>query len=256
MTPHKTIPDSKRLTAIHGWGFNRAVWDELGDCLKGDYAFNAIDLPGFGRSPMPEGEYTLSMLADSVAESLPSPSVLMGWSLGGLVALEVARRYPERVEGLVMVASAPRFTATDDWPHGVARDVLEDFSETLIQDHKAALLRFLILQAGRTDLGRATVKKLKPLLFRYGAPDRKALEEGLVLLRETDLRHVLAEIRCPVLFILGARDNLLSPTVETDLRRLRPDCRIAVIADSAHAPFISHPMEFLDVLTSFPEDVC
>uniref|UniRef100_A0A451B060 Pimeloyl-[acyl-carrier protein] methyl ester esterase n=1 Tax=Candidatus Kentrum sp. UNK TaxID=2126344 RepID=A0A451B060_9GAMM len=256
MTLHKTAPNTpKPLTAIHGWGFNRAVWDELGDQLKTDYAFDAIDLPGFGQSSMPTGEYTLSMLADSVAESLPSPSVLMGWSLGGLVALEVARRYPERIEALVMVASAPRFTATEDWPHGVAQDVLDAFSETLAQDYKTALSRFLILQAGRTDLGRATVKKLKPLLFRHGAPNRKALEEGLVLLRETDLRSALGTLRQPVLFILGARDNFLSPSVETNLRRLRPDCQVAVIEGSAHAPFISHPTEFLGVLFPFLQNI-
>uniref|UniRef100_A0A450YCN1 Pimeloyl-[acyl-carrier protein] methyl ester esterase n=1 Tax=Candidatus Kentrum sp. TC TaxID=2126339 RepID=A0A450YCN1_9GAMM len=256
MTLHKTtFGTGKPLTAIHGWGFNGAVWEEVADRLKTDCAFHAIDLPGFGESPMPEGEYTLSALAEGVIESLPSPSVLMGWSLGGLVALEAARRCPERVLALVMVASAPRFTATDGWPHGVARDVLDAFSETLARDYKTALSRFLILQAGRTDLGRATVKKLKPLLFRYSAPDRRALEEGLALLRETDLRGALGTLHQPVLFILGARDNFLSPTVEPNLRRLRPDCRVAVIEGSAHAPFISHPTEFLGLLLPFLRNI-
>uniref|UniRef100_A0A450YV85 Pimeloyl-[acyl-carrier protein] methyl ester esterase n=1 Tax=Candidatus Kentrum sp. SD TaxID=2126332 RepID=A0A450YV85_9GAMM len=257
MTLHKTTPNAGTttpLTALHGWGFNRAVWDELGNQLKTDYRFDAIDLPGFGQSPMPAGEYTLAALADSVVESLPSPSVLMGWSLGGMVALEAARRYPERIDALVMVASAPRFTEAWDWPHGVASDVLENFSKTVIEDPRSALSRFLILQAGQTDLGRATVKKLKPLLFRHGLPDRKALGAGLALLRETDLRPMLGAIRCPILFILGARDNLLSPSVEMDLRRLRPDCRVAVIA-GAHAPFISHPTEFLGALNPFLQDI-
>uniref|UniRef100_A0A450TX94 Pimeloyl-[acyl-carrier protein] methyl ester esterase n=1 Tax=Candidatus Kentrum sp. FW TaxID=2126338 RepID=A0A450TX94_9GAMM len=257
MTQQKPISTVLQyLLAIHGWGFNHAVWGDIGEQLKADYAFNAIDLPGFGQCPMPAGGYTLATLAESVVDAMPSPAVLMGWSLGGLVALEVARCYPERVMALVMVASGPRFTAADDWPHGVAPEVLGTFSETVIRDHKTALTRFLILQAGTTDSGRITVKKLKPLLFRYGTPDRKALEQGLVLLRETDLRHVLGSLRCPVLFILGGRDNFLSPTVETDLRWLCPGCQVSVIAGSAHAPFISHPVAFLQVLTSFIQDVC
>uniref|UniRef100_A0A450WEV9 Pimeloyl-[acyl-carrier protein] methyl ester esterase n=1 Tax=Candidatus Kentrum sp. LFY TaxID=2126342 RepID=A0A450WEV9_9GAMM len=256
MTLHKTTPNTiKPLTTIHGWGLNAAVWDDIGDRLKTGYAFNAIDLPGFGKSPMLAGEYTLAALADAVAEAMPSPSVLMGWSLGGLVALEVARRHPERVDALIVVASGPRFTEAEDWPHGVAPDVLDAFSETVAEDPKTALQRFLILQAGRTDLGRATVKKLKPLLSRYGLPNRDALEKGLVLLRETDFRHVMDEIRCPVLFILGSRDNLVSPAVVADLWRLCPGCRMAVIDGGAHAPFISHPVEFLEVLIPFLGDI-
>uniref|UniRef100_A0A450XPC3 Pimeloyl-[acyl-carrier protein] methyl ester esterase n=1 Tax=Candidatus Kentrum sp. MB TaxID=2138164 RepID=A0A450XPC3_9GAMM len=262
----KSVP-AKPLLAIHGWGFNSAVWDDIGNQLKTDYRFNAIDLPGFGQSPMLEGEYTLSALADSVADSMdearvdsmnetmaitaPSSSVIMGWSLGGLVALEMAHRYPERVRALVMVASGPRFTTTADWPHGVAPNILDTFSETLAQDHKTALSRFLLLQAGRTDAGRATVKKLKSLLFRHGGPDRRALKEGLTLLRETDARQILGMIRCPVLFILGGKDNLLSSSVATDLPRLCPGCQVLVIEGSAHAPFISHPVEFLQGLLSF-----
>ena len=256
MSPNRNLHgDKKPLTAIHGWGFNSAVWDDMGEQLQDQCRFTAIDLPGFGRCPMLEGEYTLPTLANRLIETTPKSGVLMGWSLGGMVALEMAHCYPEQIDGLVMVASSPRFTATQNWPHGVAPEILNVFSETVIEDHKAALLRFLFLQAGRIDLGRATVKKLKPLLFRYGSPDQKALEKGLILLRETDSRDILKTIQCPVLFILGERDNLLSPTVVEDLSILCPNCRIAVINGSAHAPFISHPLEFFQVLMSFLQDV-
>ncbi|MBT8420832.1 MAG: alpha/beta fold hydrolase [Gammaproteobacteria bacterium] len=284
MNPASTIfntsPPPKHLVAIHGWGFNSAVWDDMGLQLEqAGHGLTAVNLPGFGGRPMLAGEYTLTALADSVVQAVqvsggndypdagmhshagaweratmsPAPCIFMGWSLGGLVALEVAHRYPERVRALVLVAAAPRFTNTENWPHGVAPAVLDAFSETLVDDHRAALTRFLILQAGRTDLGRATVKKLKPLLFRHGTPNRDALAQGLVLLRETDYREVLPTIRCPVLFILGSRDNLLSSTVAEDLRGLAPECRTAVIEGSAHAPFISHPVEFFQVLMPFLE---
>ncbi|VFM95518.1 MAG: pimeloyl-[acyl-carrier protein] methyl ester esterase [Candidatus Kentron sp. G] len=251
-----TATPFQHLLALHGWGFNSAVWEEMGGQLRdGGVGFSAVDLPGFGVRPMLAGEYTLARLADSVAgtmaESGPVPCVLMGWSLGGLVALEVAHRYPERVEALVMVAAAPRFTQAGDWPHGVVPSVLDSFSRTLAEDTKAALVRFLVLQAGRTESGRATVKKLRLLLFRDGVPGRAALEQGLVLLRETDSRPLLREIRCPVLFILGERDNLLSSGAAVDLRRLCPGCRVEVITGCAHAPFISHPTAFRRVLVAF-----
>lgn len=249
------------LIAIHGWGFHGAVWEDTGRQLRAlGYGFTAVDLPGFGACPTLEGEYTLSALADSVLQALPpgknaSLPVLLGWSLGGLTALEMIRRYPERFRALVMVAAAPRFTKADDWPHGVDPAVLEGFSQTLTEDYRSALTRFLLLQAGRTDSGRATVKKLKPLLFRHGIPDGKALEQGLALLRETDHREVLGSVRHPVLFVLGARDNLLSCAAAQDLRALCPHARAAVIPGSAHAPFISHPAEFMAVLTEFLGEV-
>ena len=116
-----------------------------GQLQDGGVGFSTVDLPGFGGRPMLAGEYTLARLADSVAgtmaESGPIPCVLMGWSLGGLVALEVVHRYPERVDALVMVAAAPRFTQAEDWPHGVAPSVLDAFSRTLAEDTKAALVQ-------------------------------------------------------------------------------------------------------------------
>uniref|UniRef100_A0A450UEA3 Pimeloyl-[acyl-carrier protein] methyl ester esterase n=1 Tax=Candidatus Kentrum eta TaxID=2126337 RepID=A0A450UEA3_9GAMM len=253
--PAPLRPPPKHLVAIHGWGFNSAVWEDTGRQLADEYRLRAVDLPGFGKRPMPAGEYTLPTLADSVVEAAPEPSVMMGWSLGGLVALEVARRYPERTRALVMVASSPRFTKAGDWPHGVTPGVLNAFSQTVTSHRQHALVRFLIIQAGRTDLGRITVNKLKPLLFRDGVPDQAALERGLILLRETDYRDVLPTIRCPVLFILGSRDNLLSSAVAEDLESLCRDCRVAVIKGSAHAPFISHPAAFLQVLKPFLEQV-
>ena len=104
------------LVVLHGWGMHSLVWDEVIPGLLEKFQVTVIDLPGFGRSPMPGGDYDLEYLITHVLAVAPKKAVWLGWSLGGLVALAIAAKHPERVDGVIGVSCNPRFTRNEQWP--------------------------------------------------------------------------------------------------------------------------------------------
>jgi pimeloyl-[acyl-carrier protein] methyl ester esterase len=186
-----------------------------------------------------------------VAAGLPEKVHVCGWSLGGQVALEMARQFPAQVDRLVLTASTPRFTVTADWPWAVEGAVLQEFAAALESDYEGTLKRFLALQARGDDEARAVLKRLRDLLFSRGRPGVEALRAGLAILLDSDLRAAAAEIQAPTLLLHGERDLLTPPGAAHWLAGRIKGARLEILPGAAHAPFLSHPGEFAETLTGF-----
>ncbi len=227
------------LTLLHGWGMNARVFDALAARLAADFEVRALDLPGHGgRAPLAAN--TLAAWADDLAQALPDGATLLGWSLGGQVALRVALDHPQRVARLVLLASTPRFLAADGWPHGIAAADLDAFGASLLEDPQATLLRFLSLQTRGMDGQRALLQHLRENLLAAPAADTAALAAGLDLLRGTDLRADLPRVTQPALVLHGTLDTLTPPGAGAWMAEALPQARHVEIARAAHAPHLSH----------------
>lgn len=242
------------VTLIHGWGLSAGVWEGTAAALARDLRVMCVDLPGHGRAAG-EGQLgDLDSLADRLAATLPPQgAALVGWSLGGLVALQTAVRHPERVRRLVLVAATPRFVQAPDWPHAMRRPVLDAFAQGLNRDFRATLNRFLALQFHGVEGAPAAVRALRARLAA-APPAPVALAEGLALLRESDLRAALAGVDCPVHALLGGYDTLVPAAVGADLEVLRPGMVVRVMPRAGHAPFLSHGERFEFELRSLLHD--
>ena len=234
------------LVYLHGWGLHGGIWAETAAQLPGLMP----DLPGYG-DVATVSPYNAEALADALAATLPDDAAVCGWSLGGMVALALAARHPEKVSRLVLVATNPVFVSRPDWPHGMAPAVLAGFAQALREDYKATLLRFLSLQARGGDQARVVIERLRGSLFQRGEPPAETLTAGLDLLREVDLRRAVASVRCPVLVVHGAYDMLCPPGAGHWLAENLSDARLAVHERAAHAPFLSHPDWFLAEVKGF-----
>src|SRR5580698_3178204 len=116
---HGTGPD---LVLLHGWGLNLRVWDGLTRELESTFRVIAVDLPGHGRSAWNPKARTPAEQAWQVHATLSSISdrySLLGWSLGGQIAIDLAAAMPGSVERLILVATTPRFAKSEDWPYGM-----------------------------------------------------------------------------------------------------------------------------------------
>jgi pimeloyl-[acyl-carrier protein] methyl ester esterase len=239
------------LVLLHGWGLNGAVWQELARALVRDYCVTTLDLPGHGRSRTFPEPYKLEQLAEWVVQHAPPRAFWIGWSLGGMVALHIAAYYPQRVKKLVLVASTPKFVSAPDWPHGMEPELLDQFSEQLRADYRKTIQRFLALQLRGVEQASALLRQLREVVFRYGAPHRAALQGGLEVLRHADLRPCLVAAPMPCLLIAGARDTLIPVSAQDYLAANLTRAELRLIPGAAHAPFLSHPLEFRRALRGF-----
>lgn len=235
---------------IHGWGLHGGIWDEFVPLLESDFRVTRVDLPGHGRSDW-QGEATLDAMVDAVLDAVPGPAAWLGWSMGGLLASRAASTRPARVSALVMLASSPCFVRKAGWQSAMLPALLDTFAGDLRADYKKTLERFLSLQVRGSTCASQTLKTLRVKLLAHGQPSTAALQAGLDILRNTDLREQLPGIKCPVLLLMGERDTLVPVNAGRESARLFPAARLEVIKGAGHAPFIAEPVFVADRLRDF-----
>jgi pimeloyl-[acyl-carrier protein] methyl ester esterase len=238
------------LTLLHGWGLNGAVWNSVRDVLAAHFTLHLIDLPGHGYSQH-VGINTLTATAEHVARIMPAHGHLLGWSLGGQFAIELARLIPAQIDKLVLVATTPQFIANPDWPYGKKAAVLDQFAINLKTNYHATIREFLALQILNHPNQRATIAELQTAVSARGAPDLVHLTAGLELLRTNDLRDQIQNIRHQTLVIQGDRDALTSERAGHWLATQIPSSQYEMIPFATHAPFLSHRDNFMARLMQF-----
>ncbi|MDP2143398.1 MAG: alpha/beta fold hydrolase [Gallionella sp.] len=283
MSLHVEVTGSgEPLLLIHGWGMHGGMWGSVAERLAQDFRVIAVDLPGHGfsqntgaedvgwversdthrlseagggyRCAQPTLQGSLDSIVDELSAQFDEPLNLCGWSLGGQVAMRWAQRYPQQVSRLALVASTPCFVQRPGWDCAMAEATLAEFAVALEQNYALTLRRFLALQVRGSENERELLVSLRTALFSRGEPELAALQSGLNILRDCDLREALAEIDQPVLVIAGERDTLTPPQASRHIAERMPQARLTVLAGAAHAPFLSHPDQFVACLKSFLDE--
>ena len=236
------------LVFIHGWGLNSAVWQPSVEVLKDYFEVITVDLPGFGSNLAHSlSPYTLAEVAALVQQAVAKPAVYIGWSLGGLVACEIALNFPAQVKALITVASSPCFVEQESWS-GIKTDVLAMFHQQLAEDTVKTINNFLKIQAMGSPHLRHDIKLLRELVMQLPMPTKTTLEESLKLLETVDHRDNLIEISMPYLRMYGKLDGLVPRKAIELINVLSPDSDVVILEKASHAPFISHPEEFQQAL--------
>ncbi|MDH3947531.1 MAG: pimeloyl-ACP methyl ester esterase BioH [Gammaproteobacteria bacterium] len=251
----ETTGEGPDLVMLHGWGMHSGVWQTVAEALGKSFRLHCVDMPGHGRSRDSEDTTSLTKWTERVAETmrprLAGPAYWCGWSLGGMVATQLAQDYPQLVKQLLLVAASLRFCQTEDWPDAVVPDVLQGFAANLQDEHRQTLQRFLALQVTGEPQARQTLRELKQRVFEQAEPETIALQSGLTILGTADLRPLAGKLDLPVLLIGGAKDRLVSPRALDKVAALLPDARVEVMPDCGHAPFISQPDNFVKLVKTF-----
>lgn len=241
------------IVLLHGWGLNSGVFDTLAQVLAQTRPVYLIDLPGFGNNAhVPLG--SIESAASQVSTILPERCHLMGWSLGGLVAQQLALQTPleapDKLVSLLCVATSTHFVTKPTW-EGIKPEVLSHFESELARDYRATVQRFLAIQAMGSPHAKADIQVIKGAISAYPEPCEASLLQGLKLLQSVDLSSQVHKISVPTLRLYGRLDALVPVAVASNIADLQPNAHTIIMEHVSHAPFISARETFVEHLNAF-----
>lgn len=236
------------LVLIHGFVFNKTIWNLLDEQLAKMYTVHLIDLPGYGEQKEVQA-HSLADMAQHILNQLACAEkkfIWVGWSLGGAIARTLAQLAPDTTQGVITLAANPHFIAREDWPCAIKADAFENLKKLFINKPEKALARFLMLQ-GSLNITRPS-ETFKPY-YQPLAPE--VLLRDLNLLENSDLRKLSGQLTVPQLNIFGSHDHLVPVTVIDQLKHLSPKAQNVTIKDAGHALLLSHVTECLTAMDQF-----
>lgn len=237
------------LVMLHGWGMHSGVWQDFAATIAQYRQVICIDLPGHGYSEYIT-PYELEHVAAVLLAAIPVEKfALLGWSLGGTIAIAMAMQCSERVLSLHLLATNPCFVQSEDWP-GVASSVFQGFEQQLAEDSQLCQKHFLALQVYGQTNARVLLLALKKAQQLSPSAQQQALQAGLAILKQADFRQVLSTLTCPSQFILGGLDALVPAECAKAILALNnSNIQVSVIDGAGHLPFLTHNQALLDCLS-------
>jgi pimeloyl-ACP methyl ester carboxylesterase len=242
---HVLDPRRQTIVFVHGAGLDHSSFG-LQSRYFGYHGRNvlALDLPGHGRSegpPIP----TIAGMADWLFQLLDAQAIerasIVGHSLGALVALEAARRRPERIERIACIGVA--------YPMKVAEAFLEAARKN---EHTAFDMETIWGHAPQVPLGANP----NPGMWMYGdtLARLRRLAPGVLyndLKACNDYSSDFSGVRCPVLLIVGKRDVMTPPRAAASLAQKLPNAKTELVEVSGHSLMAEAPDATLDALVAF-----
>ncbi|MEO1934790.1 MAG: alpha/beta hydrolase [Myxococcales bacterium] len=254
------------LVLLHGLGNEAHLWDDFIPCVAPHYRVLALDQRGHGDSDWdPEVRYDAESMADDLEAVLDATNidrlVLVGFSMGGRVAMTFAGRHPERLAGLVIIDIGPEVDA-----RGVLRisgemsenrapvfSSIQEYVAMLSMNYPAgqpdALKRMAEFGLRRRDDGLLELK-MDPKL-RGARPSDEAVQakEEAFIQQQWD---ALAKVACATLVVRGAASDILSPeTADKMVDEVLQNGKLAIVAQAAHSVMTDNPKGFEEAVCEF-----
>jgi 2-succinyl-6-hydroxy-2,4-cyclohexadiene-1-carboxylate synthase len=245
------------LLVFHGFTGSNASFRELAEALSPSFRLYLFDLLGHGASDAPRvpAHYRLAELAGTVAtlfaeEGLTQADVL-GYSLGGRLALTFALLFPARVRRLVLESASPGIE--DEAERSARRQQDEAFATLLEQEGVAAFVERwerLPLFAGHARLPERRRAEERAIRLAQSAHGLAASLRGSGQGVEAPLWAELPRLRCPVLLVVGEEDRRYRALAER-MRRAIPRVRLEVVPRTGHTVHLEAPSAFVRIVAAF-----
>jgi len=255
------IGEGEPIIFVHGIAGCWRNWLENLPYFGRNYRAIALDLPGFGHSPMPSWEISMANYGRTVHDfcerlGLDRVAALVGNSMGGFISTEAVIEEPERFDRLVLISAAGISFA--EWPsqHGrAAGRVIKAAGPLLAGNRRAWVTR---PRGRKLAFGRIVrnPNRLRPeLLQEQGTPGLQApgFADALATIWGYDTRERLPEIEIPTLVVWGLNDQIVPVEAALGYHRMIPRSRLEIFERTGHLPMLERPLRFNPLLEEFIE---
>lgn len=231
------VGTGQNLIMLHGWGVDVSTWWPIVDLLKNDFTLWLVDLPGFGRSEIPDKTISVEDYADEVAkfikENRIKKSALLGHSFGGSVAIKLASKYPNLISKLILEGASgirPKPNLLNRLSTAIAK-LVKLFPNLL--NIKERLRNWFYKIIGSDYLTTGSLKKTFIKIIRQ------------------DLSADAAKIPHETLIIWGEDDKTLPLERGKKLYQLIKNSRLEIIENGGHTPHIKNSKFFTNYVKDF-----
>src|SRR3990172_7894049 len=239
------------VVLLHAFPLSRRMWDETVKAWSSRFRVLAPDLPGFGDSPIPAADFTMENCASEVNNFLRKRGVggkvvLVGLSMGGYIAFEFMRQFPEKIRGVVLVAThpLPDTEATARGRQETAEFVLNEGSEALAG-------RLIPKLLGKTTLESKpdVVQRCRELIVDNSPSGIAKACHGLAARRDSTslLQHILV----PTLIVAGSEDALIPETRAIEMKQQIKTSQLEILKECGHLVNLEQPQTFHELVFHF-----
>jgi pimeloyl-[acyl-carrier protein] methyl ester esterase len=236
----------EEILLLTGWGSTCGVWKFIIPVLSECYQIKCHAPSWLGESTIDASLKDFDDYIEALAATCEKPVYIVAWSLGGLLAIALAERYPRLIKKICFVSSVPNFVSKNDEYTGINFDWFQSFVEQFQQQPLQTLKKFLALQVKGDEFAKNTLKELR-VVCPFENYDLAECAVALELLGKLDLKKELCKLDCETVFIHGMQDavvNVRSAHHYADIS----ESFIHIVEDAGHAPHVSHAEEVLDVI--------
>lgn len=236
------------LFFLHGVGGGRAAWDrQLAHFAPRGYRCIAWDQPGYGGTPAVE-PYSFEQVAQALRLQIgEAPVVLIGQSMGGLVAQEAYARFPERVQALALCFTSPAFAGGGEFARQFIAARIDPLDQGRTMAQVAASLMPTMRGTKSEREGLAHAERIMAAI----APG--TYRKAVAMLTTFDRKKDLPKISVPTLLVAGSDDRIAPPAVMARMAKAIPNSEYRVLEGCGHLGPMDQPDAFNAVLESFLE---
>lgn len=236
--------EGPRLLLVHGVGLRAEAWNAQITGLAADHEVVAPDLPGHGNSARLSGTADLGAFSESLALFLDRPAVVIGHSMGAMIALDLAIRFPDRLAGVGALNAIYRRSET---ARQAVRRRAGDLDGASAPDPEPTLQRWFGSEPSpQREACDAWLRSVDPIGYRT-AYRIFASEDG-------PADAALAELACPALFLTGGREPNSTPAMSRAMAALAPRGTVSVIGGAAHMMPMTHGDAVTRILKDFAKE--
>jgi len=227
------MPKSLDCLLLHGWGVSKVIMEDFAGFLSG---FDKVSSPCLYEVAEKTKDNNVNSIATSLAKDLNVDTIIVAWSLGGLIATPLAR-LSKKVKAIVYIASTPCFINKGCWCNVIDSKSIDDLQSNLSKD----IVKTLEYFSGLIAHGDSSAKETNKLVRNRLAAEKyvEILSAWLLQMQEIDQRKELSQLEIPLLFVFGEYDSLINLKIENQIKQLNENINTKVINNCGHAPFLS-----------------